>query len=452
MPQIDRLYSNTSHTPDTLDRRQLWREIIADAGITPTCLHVFMSAASPPTLSFDFDASLDAGELTALDALIEAHAGSPAEDRAARMSDLVNSTGGGHGSERLQIVNRPALEAGGIYLPLSNPAEGWSSTNAAMVYPTAAPMPRPGYLKSITVFTVQASDGLTFTVRLNQVETDIASVSGPVLAAPASNTFTFADGDASFEAGDVLFIHVLPDVGASDWGDASIELNFVYTDGEGGGAGVGPAGPAGSDGKTWHNGTGVPGAGLGVDGDFYLDTTANTYYGPKTAGAWGSATAIVGSAGPQGDDGPQGPAGIPGIDGPAGPLEENQSFYIESGAISSSGEYLHMAGGFDDTTAGSPSSSPENPAHGLWAPRAGYLKSIHVDSNASSTLKLALRLNKDSSDVEAVSHVVTAGSEQLFTFDPDVAKFSAGEKRHIFVDPSSTFGNAMLVATWVYTD
>jgi hypothetical protein len=62
----------------------------------------------------------------------------------------------------------------------------------------------------------------------------------------------------------------------------------------------GAAGTAGADGKTLRNGSGVPSSGLGVDGDFYIDTAANTIYGPKTAGAWGSATLIIGAAGATG--------------------------------------------------------------------------------------------------------------------------------------------------------
>lgn len=46
------------------------------------------------------------------------------------------------------------------------------------------------------------------------------------------------------------------------------------------------------DGKTILNGSGVPSGGTGADGDFYIDTTADAIYGPKTAGAWGSATAL----------------------------------------------------------------------------------------------------------------------------------------------------------------
>lgn len=76
---------------------------------------------------------------------------------------------------------------------------------------------------------------------------------------------------------------------------------------------IGPQGPAGSTGaagKTVLNGAGVPSSGLGTNGDFYINTSANTIYGPKTAGAWGSPTSLVGPQGPTGNTGPQ---GIPGL-------------------------------------------------------------------------------------------------------------------------------------------
>jgi hypothetical protein len=60
---------------------------------------------------------------------------------------------------------------------------------------------------------------------------------------------------------------------------------------------VGPQGPSGVNGKTILNGTVVPAAGIGVDGDFYLNTTTKILYGPKTAGAWGSGSSISGTGG-----------------------------------------------------------------------------------------------------------------------------------------------------------
>lgn len=49
----------------------------------------------------------------------------------------------------------------------------------------------------------------------------------------------------------------------------------------------GADGSDGADGKTVLNGAGSPSdAADGVDGDFYVDTTANEMYGPKASGAW----------------------------------------------------------------------------------------------------------------------------------------------------------------------
>jgi len=67
---------------------------------------------------------------------------------------------------------------------------------------------------------------------------------------------------------------------------------------------MGPPGAAGDDGEdgldgnSVLHGSGVPSdGGTGVDGDFYIRTGVWTIYGPKTAGAWGSPTNIVGPSG-----------------------------------------------------------------------------------------------------------------------------------------------------------
>ena len=78
---------------------------------------------------------------------------------------------------------------------------------------------------------------------------------------------------------------------------------------------TGPAGTDGANGKTVRSGSGAPAGGLGVDGDFYVNTAANTIYGPKTSGAWGSPTSLVG---PTGATGPTGSTGATGSQGPIG--------------------------------------------------------------------------------------------------------------------------------------
>lgn len=65
----------------------------------------------------------------------------------------------------------------------------------------------------------------------------------------------------------------------------------------------------GGGGNTVLSGSGAPSSGTGANGDFYIDTTAHTIYGPKTSGAWGSPTSLVGPTGATGATGPAGPAG-----------------------------------------------------------------------------------------------------------------------------------------------
>ncbi len=86
------------------------------------------------------------------------------------------------------------------------------------------------------------------------------------------------------------------------------------------------AGGAGADGKSVLNGAVDPTT-EGADGDFYINTTSNEIFGPKSGGAWGSGTSLMGPTGatgptgptgPQGDAGPQGPTGASGAQGPAG--------------------------------------------------------------------------------------------------------------------------------------
>jgi hypothetical protein len=78
-------------------------------------------------------------------------------------------------------------------------------------------------------------------------------------------------------------------------------------------AGISLIGPQGIPGNTVLYGAGAPAAGTGVDGNFYIDTTAHFLYGPKAAGAWPAGTSMIG---------PQGPQGIQGIQGPPGAVPE----------------------------------------------------------------------------------------------------------------------------------
>jgi hypothetical protein len=83
----------------------------------------------------------------------------------------------------------------------------------------------------------------------------------------------------------------------------------------------GPQGISGSNGNTILSGTTAPLSNQGNNGDYYLNTTTNILYGPKTSSGWGSGTVLTGQGpqGPAGPTGPQGPAGPTGATGPQGP-------------------------------------------------------------------------------------------------------------------------------------
>lgn len=70
----------------------------------------------------------------------------------------------------------------------------------------------------------------------------------------------------------------------------------------------GDQGNPGADGRTLLNGTANPTAAAGVVGDFYLNTSTSTLYGPKTASGWPASGVLL--IGPKGDTGNPGADGI----------------------------------------------------------------------------------------------------------------------------------------------
>jgi hypothetical protein len=92
-------------------------------------------------------------------------------------------------------------------------------------------------------------------------------------------------------------------------------------------------GVQGIPGNTILYGTIDPVAGAGNNGDFFINTTTNFLFGPKTGGAWPAGISLIGPQGIQGIQGiqglqgPQGNQGIQGLTGTRGSL-----WYVGSGA------------------------------------------------------------------------------------------------------------------------
>jgi len=113
---------------------------------------------------------------------------------------------------------------------------------------------------------------------------------------------------------------------------------------------VGPTGAAGADGTNGTDGTDGsdgnsvlsgsvdPTGGDGVNGDFYINTTDNTIFGPKTAGVWGSGVDLVGPTGPGGTatqwtSGSGVPSNAVGTDGDYYLNNDNGDVYLKSGGV-----------------------------------------------------------------------------------------------------------------------
>jgi hypothetical protein len=84
---------------------------------------------------------------------------------------------------------------------------------------------------------------------------------------------------------------------------------------------TGPQGVTGPMGNQLLSGGANPSSAIGNNGDFYINTTTETLFGPKVAGVWPSGVPIIGPTGvtgPQGVQGPTGPVGATGVTGPVG--------------------------------------------------------------------------------------------------------------------------------------
>lgn len=132
------------------------------------------------------------------------------------------------------------------------------------------------------------------------------------IVSAANPTTRQMSGQITSYSGTSLTVDVSTAIGSGSAADWTIYLS-------------GPAGEGepGADGNTILGGSGAPESGDGIDGDFYIDTTANAIYGPKTAGAWGAARSLVGPAGNTVRSGTGAPSSGLGVDG---------DWYIDTGA------------------------------------------------------------------------------------------------------------------------
>jgi hypothetical protein len=103
-------------------------------------------------------------------------------------------------------------------------------------------------------------------------------------ARAAFDASNYLEGPVASYSGTTLTITADRFVGSGTY--AAWTLNVAGDEGDQGD--TGPTGATGPQGNTILSGVVAPDNGEGVDGDFYLNTNLMEWYGPKTAGDWGS--------------------------------------------------------------------------------------------------------------------------------------------------------------------
>ncbi|MEQ8873728.1 MAG: hypothetical protein RID05_10665, partial [Cytophagales bacterium] len=146
------------------------------------------------------------------------------------------------------------------------------------------------------------------------------------LAYTAAQTVIIAESGTNFMEGTVTTYN--PSTGALDVNVTSITGGGTFSSWTVNLAGA--PGPAGADGNTILSGLIDPTPGDGVDGDFYINTTSDSIFGPKTAGVWGIGTSLVGPAGAAGTNGIDGNTILSGLIDPTPGDGVDGDFFINT--------------------------------------------------------------------------------------------------------------------------
>jgi len=180
----------------------------------------------------------------------------------------------------------------------------------------------------------------------------------------------------------------------------------------------------------WMSGTGSPAAGIGKDGDYYLNTITGNV-SAKASGAWTVVTNIVGPMGAQGlqgltgatgATGPQGPTGLTGATGPQGVKGDKGDQGIQgitgmTGATGATGATGPQGvGGVDGKSI---------QWRGTWSADSSYSAQQAVVFNGSSYIAISASSNKTPADSIAYWNKMSANGESPVSLSNDTLTISS---------------------------
>jgi hypothetical protein len=186
----------------------------------------------------------------------------------------------------------------------------------------------------------EATDYLLFTRgEAEELEVEKADPESAAFGARVAAGIDAHLGDSAWQTGGAGGVGVLSGTGAPDAAvgtDGAFYIDTaawtLYGPKAGGawpGSGIAIGGSLGS-GNTVLSGSGAPSGGTGADGDFYIDTSGLAIYGPRSGGAWGSGTALVGATGATGAAGADGNTIHAGTSTPAAGLGQDGDLYLHT--------------------------------------------------------------------------------------------------------------------------
>lgn len=220
----------------------------------------------------------------------------------------------------------------------------------------------PGYAATSSTSLSTGTGSKTFVT-----QSGLAYTAGARVRATSTGSGDYMEGLVTSYSGTSLAVNMTRNVGTGTHADWTLNLT-----GDVGATGAtGSAGATGSTGATGAAGysplyivaSGVPGSGVGSNGDMYINSANGDVYGPKAAGAWpGSPACNI--KGPTGTAGADGTDGAPGIAyTPMGAYAAGTT-YAQGDEVSDAGLlYVSLV---SSNTGHTPASSPT-----YWQPLAG---------------------------------------------------------------------------------
>jgi hypothetical protein len=192
--------------------------------------------------------------------------------------------------------------------------------------------------------------------------------------------------------------------------------------------------PESNSGNVVLNGSGAPSAGTGANGDFYINIVNYDIYGPKTVGAWGSATSLVGPTGATGSTGATGATGSAGTNGTNGATGDTGPAGPGVASGGTTGQYLTKVDGTNYNTQWSTLdlSAKQDVVTDVSSTEIGYLNGV--------TSAIQTQLNDKIGQSTAINPTILDAKGDIIaaTAADTVARLAVGANDTVLTADSST--------------